>query len=185
MRMRSFILLALISLLSFLHPFTASAQTQVPSAPSATPSVDYVLPYPGILPDHPLFFLKRVRDKILILLTRDQIKKSQIFLLLADKHLVMGQLLWEKNKFELGSSTLKQGENYLLQSVLTLDDENIKNNIQADMDKIELASKKHEEVLDKLTENTTDGTILQALNEAVGITNQARQKILSLKSKTS
>jgi len=188
MRMRSFILLALISLLAFLQPYQAYAQTAQPATPSATPSssVDYALPYPGILPDHPLFFLKTVRDKILILFTRDKMKKSQLYLLLADKHLVMGQLLWEKNKFELGNSSLNKAENYLLQSVLTLTiDSEGEKNAQGVVDKLELAVKKHGEILLELKTTTVDDAILGAINEALSITNQAKQKILTLKSKSS
>ena len=38
----------------------------------ATPTpVDYNLPYPGILPDHPLYPLQKIRDWLLVTFTRD------------------------------------------------------------------------------------------------------------------
>jgi hypothetical protein len=39
--------------------------------------IDYDLPYPGLLPDHPLYFIKAGRDKITELITRDNIKKAK------------------------------------------------------------------------------------------------------------
>ncbi len=151
------------------------AQISLPTiSPTITPSVEYVLPYAGILPDHPLFFFKQIRDRILILLTRDPLKKSQLYLILSDKSLVMGGLLWEKGNYNLAISTLTNGEKYLLQSVMVLFDVTNKDqDIPPGVaDKLELAAKKHEEI------------ILQkeGLDQALSITHQAIQKISTLKS---
>lgn len=73
-------------------------------------SVIYELPYPGILPDHPLYFVKQTRDNILEFLTRDNLKKAELYLLMADKYLVMSTQLADKDKHELATNTLRNGE---------------------------------------------------------------------------
>lgn len=58
--------------------------------------VVYNLPYPGILPDNPLYFIKAIRDQFLILGTRDNIKKAQLYLLYSDKRFAMAISLVKK-----------------------------------------------------------------------------------------
>lgn len=52
--------------------------------------VEYALPYPGILSDNPLFFLKNLRDRIIELLISDPMNKIEFYILQADKKLNMG-----------------------------------------------------------------------------------------------
>ena len=40
------------------------------------PKVLYNLPYPGLTPDNPLYFIKAVRDRIIDISTRDTLKKA-------------------------------------------------------------------------------------------------------------
>lgn len=151
------------------------------STPSPTP-VDYALPYPGILPDHPLYFLKVIRDKILEFVTGDPIKKANLDLLLSDKHLVMGGLLWEKGSLDLSTITFEKGEKYLLGASAEVVKLKNEDKLPPGLaDKIELAGKKHEEVIDNLIENLVDDDKKDELEKALGITHQATQQILSVK----
>lgn len=79
--------------------------------PQASVSADYNLPYPGILPDHPLYKLKVLRDKVTTFLIRDPIKKAEYHLLLADKRIYMSRLLVDKGKIALAKETALKGEN--------------------------------------------------------------------------
>ena len=72
----------------------------------------YELPYPGILPDHPLYFFKVVRDKIWAFSTRDNLKKVDIYILFSDKRAKMAQALSNKGKTDLAISTMSKGEKY-------------------------------------------------------------------------
>lgn len=152
----------------------------VDAAPfTPTPTVEYVLPYPGLLPNHPLYQLKTLRDKILLFFTREPNKKAQINLLIADKHLVMGQLLWEQNDQNLSVKTLDTGEKYLLTAALQLT--KLKNNNALPpgfSDKLELAAKKHEEVINKLA---SPGNNKEELTKIIQVTHQARQQAASVK----
>lgn len=168
----------LIFLLVF-SSVSVSAQT-FPSSPSVT--VEYNLPYPGVLPDHPLYFLKKARDKIILFFTRDQVKKSQVYLLLADKNLVMGQLLWEKGKHDLSINTFKTSENYLLSAVTELMRlEKSQSLPPGTMGKLGTASRKHEEIISKILTSDIDREKQKGLNDALGITHQTKQQIDSLK----
>lgn len=68
-------------------------------------SVEYVLPYPGMLPDHPLYFLKSIRDRIIEVLISDPVNKAEFYILQADKKLNMGVSLSGQGKTELADST--------------------------------------------------------------------------------
>ncbi len=74
--------------------------------------VDYYLPYPGILPDHPFYKLKMVRDRIWLWMTKRGVKRVELLLLLANKRVGAGEALVRGNKVELGISTLTKGVKY-------------------------------------------------------------------------
>lgn len=80
--------------------------------------VDYFLAYPGILPDHILYPLKMIRDRVWLWLTTDPLRKGQTLLLFADKRLGAGKALVEGGKVDLGITTLTKGEKYLEQAIV-------------------------------------------------------------------
>ena len=65
------------------------------SSASATPTViqgiTYELAYPGLLPDHPLYFFKVIRDKVVSLLINDPSKRAEFNLLTSDKRFNSGR----------------------------------------------------------------------------------------------
>jgi hypothetical protein len=79
--------------------------------------VDYYLPYPGLLPDHPLYWLKMVRDRTQLLTTTKPMAKTERLLLYADKRLGAAWALIDGNKQALGMSTLTKAEKYLYEAV--------------------------------------------------------------------
>lgn len=102
-----------------------TAKTVTKPAARATPTlvvqvpkpVDYFLAYPGVLPDHLLYPLKMMRDRVWLWLTVDPLKKGQALLLFADKRLGAGKALIEGGKIDLGITTLTKGEKYLEQAI--------------------------------------------------------------------
>ncbi|MCJ7792416.1 MAG: DUF5667 domain-containing protein [Candidatus Marinimicrobia bacterium] len=115
---------------------------------AAEEEVNYSLAYPGILPDHLLYPLKMVRDRIMLFLTTDPLKKAELYLLFADKRLEAGRMLIEKDKLDLGLETLTKAEKYLEQAV-----EQEKVAQQAGkktedfLNRLSLATRKHEQVM--------------------------------------
>jgi len=77
-------------------------------------SSEYSLPYPGILPNHRLYPLKAVRDRLIEFFTRDMSKKAELYLLYADKRIYMAQMLAEQKDWELAEETASKAEKYLL-----------------------------------------------------------------------
>lgn len=119
--------------------------------PTPKPEIDYYLPYPGILPDHPLYSLKAVRDRIWLWLTTDLVRKAQLMTLFADKRLGAGRVLIEGNKISLGLSTLEKGEKYLERAVGQLEEaKKAGKDIKEVGGGLSLALQKHEEVLTRL-----------------------------------
>ena len=81
----------------FAHPVFAATPVTVKSAASPMPTptpvpgpVEYILPYPGILPTHPLYLFKTLRDRIIEMLITDPSSKAEFYILQADKKLNMG-----------------------------------------------------------------------------------------------
>jgi len=75
---------------------------------------DYTLPYPGILPNHQLYPLKALRDRMLEFFTREPIKKVELYLLYADKRINMARMLAEDKEWLLAEQTASKAEKYLL-----------------------------------------------------------------------
>ena len=75
--------------------------------------VNYELPYPGMLPDNPFYFLKALRDGIVKLLINDEMTMARFSLENAEKRMYAGQLLLEKNKDKLAIETISKSNNYL------------------------------------------------------------------------
>lgn len=157
MRKTFSILLCLVLLLFFVNPILAQEEVEAPEA-SPSPKVEYFLPYPGILPDHPLYFLKVLRDKIVGFLIKDPIKKIEFNLLMSDKRLNMGIFLMEKGRPALAETTVSKGEKYFLKVVegIKKAGEQGREVRQELLDKIKKASLKHEEVILELLEKAPD-----------------------------
>lgn len=80
------------------------AVTGIPKTPTPSPAitpteVEYSLPYPGILTNHPLYFLKYMRDMVLENIITDPVKKLEFSLLQSDKFFAMAMKYAEKNDF--------------------------------------------------------------------------------------
>lgn len=65
----------------------------------------YTLPYPGLLPNNPLYFLKSFRDVLLEAMISDPSKKSQFYVLQADKFLAMSQQAFEQKNWPMTLQT--------------------------------------------------------------------------------
>lgn len=79
--------------------------------------INYELPYPGMLPDNPLYFLKAIRDGLVKRLINDDMKMARFSMLNAEKRTFAMMLLIEKNKDKLAIETMSKGNNYLDDSI--------------------------------------------------------------------
>lgn len=127
--------------------------------------VDYFLAYPGILPDHFLYPIKMIRDRIRLSLTTDPLKKAEQFLLYADKRLGAAKALIEGGKQELGLTTLTKAEKYLEQAIIQerTAREKSKETI-AFLEKLLKATLKHEEVILNINEKLNNSAVEKLLD---------------------
>ncbi len=154
-------LLIIVSLLSFVQ--TSFAQEATVSAKN-----NYQLPYPGLLPDNPLYSLKAFRDKLIEFLISDPIKKAEFDLLAADKRLAIGVALFDKKKYTLSETTISKGENYFEDGIKNLDTAK-KEGRQIDPSLLlnfDLSSKKHKEILENLVAKSK-GDLKKKLNKTL------------------
>lgn len=144
--------------------FTVVAPTPAPT------KIDYALPYPGILPDNPLYFLKIIRDRILEFLIMDPVKKAEFYVLQSDKHLGMGMTLFNQGKAQLAQETISKGEKYMvLAESTTFALKNSGKEIPGYLlDRLTKSSSKHEEIIKGLVTKAT-GQQLQGLEESLAL----------------
>ena len=160
----------------------SASQNYKITVPTATQSVqkqeiDYFLAYPGILPDHFLYPVKMIRDRIRLWLTVEPLKKAELMLLFADKRLGAGKVLIEGNKVDLGISTLSKAEKYLQRSLVQI--ETVQKKDEATRvfgEKLSTAAAKHEEILVSLKEKVGDSA-KPALEESLNLVRQIQVQI--------
>lgn len=123
------------------------------TVPTATPSpraqkVDYTLPYPGLLPDNPLYALKAIRDKVIEFLISDPVKKADFYLLSSDKRVNTGYYLIIKGKDDMGVLYISKSNNYMSMAESQALSAGSKGN--ETVQRIKTAIKKHEEVINQM-----------------------------------
>lgn len=130
--------------------------------------VEYYLPYHGMLPDHRLWPLKAVRDKVWVELTRDPIKRAQLLLLFSDKRLGMAEELFKKAEGDLGVATILKAEQYLDESFKSYEEAEIQGMDTADfLQKLARASLKHREGIEgfaSIAPNDAKPVLIETLN---------------------
>lgn len=113
------VLITLVAL-SFAAAPIGAVQVQTTSkSTTMVKKVDYLLPFPGILPDNPLYFLKAGRDRVMDFLIVDPVRKAEFYILQADKRLGMTVQLLDKGNTTLAETTLSKGETYMEKAVST------------------------------------------------------------------
>lgn len=120
--MKRLFLLPLFLLFLFMTATPMLADTSSSSAqptPIQLVNVNYDLPYPGLLPDNPLYLLKVMRDGIVGFFISDPLEKSKFDLLQADKRLNAGVYLTHESRVNEGLvvSTISKGENYFQEAI--------------------------------------------------------------------
>jgi hypothetical protein len=145
----------LILLLIICSLFVAETTFAKEQATEST-KVDYNLPYHGMLPDSPLYFIKTFRDRVMATLISDSLKKAEFDLLQADKRLSASVALFERGKKDLAESTISKGLNYYEDGVKSLEMARKQGKeIGGLLTNYDLSIKKHVEVLGELKGQTT------------------------------
>lgn len=79
--------------------------------------LDYTLPYPGILPDHPLYLFKILRDTLMQSFINNPVKRIEFFLLQSDKYLAMAMVYADMGKWDRAGKTIVQSQNEMERAI--------------------------------------------------------------------
>ena len=178
--MKKICLLA-FSLLIFLLSFNISFAQENLATPES--SVKYQLPYPGLLPDNPLYILRVIRDRIVSFLISDPRRKSEFDLLQADKRLNAGIFLFDKGSVSLSVSTISKAENYFQEAI-----QNAEEAKREGIDVTEVANnlinsaRKHQEVLSNLKDKSPEDSQANFMTQYKRVAD-FQKEVASLKSK--
>jgi len=143
--------------------------------------VFYTLPYPGILPDHPLYIVKAVRDKLMDILTRNYLKKANLYLLFSDKRVNMAIMLSKKGKNKLAVTTFAKGEKYFLKIpdlLLTSKKQGVGSSTEL-IEIIKTSNAKHLEIANDLLK-TTPASQLKTMEGVIQINQEIKEKLKKL-----
>lgn len=145
---------------------------------------EYTLPYPGLLPDNPLYFLKALRDRVVDFLISDPLKKADFYLLQADKRLNAGVYLIRqgKSKYQLAESTISKGENYFERAISKVKEAKRQKMETGEItQRLYQAAKKHQGVLSSLGKDVKDSNARKSLSNiekrVMGFEKEARSLI--------
>lgn len=162
----------------FLSPLIVYLIEQPIKVEAIEEKVVYNLPYPGILPDHPLYFLKVVRDRITDWLTRDNLKKAELYLLYSDKRVAMAQFLSKKGKINLAISTFSKAEKYFLK-IPPLLEKAKKQGVSPPpgfVEKLKLANSKHNDITQSLIKEFPQGAS-ESLTEIIKLNEKIKKQL--------
>lgn len=174
-------LTVLLLFLLFIIPpaiyFLDSSQSNVLS----TTKVAYDLPYPGILPDHPLYSVKIVRDRIMEFVTRDYIKKAELYLLLSDKRVAMAIDLAKKGKESIALSTLSKAEKYFAKIPVLVRSAKKQGSSPASefIQRLRLSNAKHKETAEDFLKELPQGST-EAVNQILRLNYEIRKELILL-----
>lgn len=173
---------SLIIILFFLFvPVTVYLLEHSPTVTAAQEKIVYNFPYPGILPDHPLYFLKAIRDRVTDWLTRDYFKKAELYLLYSDKRVAMAQFLAQKGKSALAITTFSKGEKYFWKIPKVLNEAKRQGSSPPSgfVEKLKLANSKHKEAAESLLKELPQGAS-DALMEIIRLNEEIKKELEKL-----
>jgi len=154
------------------------------SAAVVDTGVDYELSYPGMLPDNPLYFLKTIRDAIVRFLIKDPLKKTEFYILTADKRIFAAALLTEKDKYDIALETVSKSNNYLHEAVFSLSKaQSAGKNILPLRDTLNTAVKKHQEVVSQQIEPFIPEDKMEILQNEIKRLEVIKKSVNAIKSK--
>ncbi len=176
--MKKIVVLILSIIFILLIPFATYIMEYVPVKAVTQEKVLYNLPYPGILPDHPLYIVKAIRDRFLEFGTRDNLKKAELYLLNSDKRFAMAIALSKKGKEKQAIDVASKGEKYFLKiSKLLVNAKKQGTGSSSEfVDMLKLSNAKHKEILETFLKELPQG-LTDSINIILRLNTEARKSI--------
>lgn len=184
--MKCLIIIVFLLITSGFFPLRSFAQiptiTLTP-APVNTSS-SYQLPYPGILPDSPLYVVKVLRDKIIGFLISDPLTRADFDLLQADKRLSASVYVqkFSPQKQEIIVSTVSKAENYFEEALGQIDLAKKQGiDVRGELGKLLVSNKKHKQVIMEIASHlstTYQQQIIAEENRGINFGNNVTMQLL-------
>lgn len=170
------ILFSFFLMLSVIFPRSANAELTITAQ-----NVEYNLPYPGILADHPLYFVKALRDKMQLFLARDSYRKAEITLNDSDKKTHMALLLSKKSKWQMAANVMRQAEDAFDQIPKYLETSRSQGTSPTDefVLTLRLSNDKHYQIIETLLKDSPQGE-RAAFEQILQINRKLKGKLLKL-----
>lgn len=153
-------------------------------SPTVNPSpttVNYPLPHPGIMPGENLYVIKTLRDKVVEIFTPDPLKKSNLYLLQADKRLSAALVFFNDGNEREGEIILSKSQNYLDKSLeKAISAHNNGENIMDVLAKIKASSAKQKEEV-KMLISKSSGENKKKLENAYDKANNIEKRANQIK----
>lgn len=119
--------------------------------------VEYSLPYPGILPDSPIWPVKAFRERLDLYFTFDPLEKAQKTLFLADKRISAAKKLFEKGDISRSVATAAKAEKYLEAALIKSRDADVRGkDASGFFETLFKASLTHRQVLEEMMVKAPD-----------------------------
>lgn len=179
---KNLIIALLVSLFFIIAPVGVYFLSYSQTTNNDDQKVKYNLPYPGVLPDNPLFFFKSSRDMVLEIMTRDNVKKANLYLLLSDKQASMALSLEKKGREKLAVQTMAKAEASFLKLVkaLQLAKKQGSPSEGAFIQTVKLSNDKHREVIEILRKELPQDNSLDAVQEILKTNEKVKKELSTL-----
>lgn len=153
------LLLATLFVFPLTGIFTIQAEEQV-EIDVDVEKVVYELPFPGILPDHPFYVMKETRDSLMVFLTRDHVKKSELLLLISDKYTAMAVSLSEEGQWKSSAEAIQKAETAFSDMIVVMQEGKEQGVSPSDglSKQAETSNKKHAEIIMDILMDSPNGT---------------------------
>jgi hypothetical protein len=119
---RTAIAIVLVSVFISSHHVMAQEETAAEQGEPQTVSLiseelEYALPFPGILPDNSLYFVKELRDTLMRMFISSPVKRIEFSLLQSDKYLAMALSFADTKKWEWAGKVTLQSQKEMEQAI--------------------------------------------------------------------
>jgi len=148
-------------LLTYAQEASSAAQSPLP-----TP-INYQLPYPGMLPDNPLYFLKVIRDNLMTFFISKPLDKAEFDLLQSDKNVQASYLLTQQQgKMDLALQTFSHAQSYFQDAIIQITNAKKQGySIKVMANKIVSAHQKHMQIMHAIEQQDKKMHAQQVQNE--------------------
>lgn len=159
-------------------------------SPSPTPdshiediNIDYKLPEPSVMPDHPMWSIQATLDRLNYYSISGSINKTDFLLNEADKRLAAGYSMILQDNFDEGIAVLVRSEQYFAKSYDKVQNAQEEEGYTDELYKLSLASLKHREILEKsllIAPEDAKPVIVKILDTSKHVYNQTSSSLMHL-----